>query len=217
MMNIAEKVVVGKETVIVHNVELKDLLNDTYSYLGLNLLVNGKELKIQFNEFAENPLEWDYNPNFLSLLRRSSIGTKKIYSKDGEEFTVPNDFDGPEKIESFLEKNGYFFKKVYGYSHGGLSLALEGYCPANFSCPFDSGVAGYLLKTKSEIREWYGVKRISSKIEERIIKNWLPIIEYTNYWLNGEVYLVEIDGDTYDIYGSSNLEELLEDSLTNKE
>lgn len=57
MMNIAEKVVVGKETVIVHNVELKDLLNDIYSYLDLNLLVNGKELKIQFNEFAENPLE----------------------------------------------------------------------------------------------------------------------------------------------------------------
>lgn len=208
-----EKIVVNKNTKIVTEVELADLLENLWDYAERDLMVNGKEIKFYYDEFAENPLDWDCNPTFLSLLKRTGLGTKEIYGNDGECYNIPNDFDSPEDIEIFLEKNGYIFKRVYGYSHGGLSLALEGNCPANFSSPFDSGLAGFLIARKSDIREWYRVSRITTKAKDNVFTYWANLIDDVNYWLNGEVYYIEADGECYSCYGSSCLKKTLQDVL----
>ena len=122
MTNLAQKE-------ILIEVELDELLENPWTYFDCNLLVNGKEVRISVDEFAENPLEWDFNPTLLSLLRRYNIGVKTIIDKNGEkEFSVPDDFESIDDIEAFLSKNDYVYKKVYAYIHSNISLALEGNC-----------------------------------------------------------------------------------------
>ena len=96
MTNLAQKE-------ILIEVELDELLENPWTYFDCNLLVNGKEVRISVDEFAENPLEWDCNPTLLSLLRRYNIGVKTIIDKNGEkEFSVPDDFESIDDIEAEL-------------------------------------------------------------------------------------------------------------------
>lgn len=210
MTNLAQKE-------ILIEVELDELLENPWTYFDCNLLVNGKEVRISVDEFAENPLEWDFNPTLLSLLRRYNIGVKTIIDKNGEkEFSVPDDFESIDDIEAFLSKNDYVYKKVYAYIHSNISLALEGNCSPLFNCPFDSGVAGFLFASKANIREWYGVDRITKKLKDKIFHNWNILINEVTNWANGEVYRVEINGDIYSCYGYSSFEKTLKEYLSNQ-
>ena len=52
---------------------------------------------------------------------------------------------------------------LYLYDHSGITIST-----APFHCPWDSGQVGFILATKEEVREEFGVKRISAKLREKV-------------------------------------------------
>ncbi|EOX1264022.1 hypothetical protein ACPDI4_000525 [Campylobacter upsaliensis] len=178
--------------------------NDCYA----NFEINDLNINIRVSDF--NPLtDQDEVPTFLSCLKNYTLGTKTLPNKDGKEIDVIYECDYNYEVEAWLERNGYFYKKVYGYSHGGLSLALEGYASEQFSCPFDSGVAGYLVMRKEELRRIRGVKRLTPKVLESEIKLYKDLIDSLNNYLDGTQLEARIEGNgIYDSCFVNSLEEI---------
>lgn len=81
----------------------------------------------------------------------------------------------------------YWFFPIYGYVHSGVSLSLK-----PFSCPWDSGTAGYIaVKRPSRGGEWRTRKAFLAYAE--------ACIETFNTYLAGACYgyeIVETDTDT---------------------
>jgi|GEM_PF-3433816 len=99
-------------------------------------------------------------------------------------------FKAPEDVERHCRETGAVAFKVRGYSHGSLGFAVYGTPRANsypFTCPFDSGFAGYLLFEREEI-EMRGWKRLNAQRRTQlreIAEGWVREYEA---WTNGEAY-----------------------------
>lgn len=98
---------------------------------------------------------------------------------------------------------------VYAYIHGGIALSLgrswHGRLPQGHA-EFDSGLSGWLVISKETVRQWFGVKRISRRVLERVEKNAEWVLGVFQYYLNGDVFTLTIseDGEVVDwgtIYG----------------
>lgn len=74
----------------------------------------------------------------------------------------------------------YWYYPVYGYVHSGVALSLT-----PFSCPWDSGVAGYVaVKRPSRGGEWRTRKAFRAYLE--------AYIETFNAYLDGSCYGYEV-------------------------
>ena len=62
-----------------------------------------------------------------------------------------------------------------------FSLKYKGYS-------FSNGVGGFIYMTKDEIREKYGVKRVTSKIREKVIAQFEKDLELYTTWFNSNIY-----------------------------
>ena len=116
MTNLAQKE-------ILIEVELDELLENPWTYFDCNLLVNGKEVRISVDEFAENPLEWDCNPTLLSLLRRYNMISimEVLPQNDNYIFVVSinddllrtNDNALQQKIESIRTQEWDYYNEAF--------------------------------------------------------------------------------------------------------
>lgn len=161
------------------------------SYGRLSVEIDGVEVRV--SQHWECPLDCsDYYPIFLNLLKGYNFGVRELESKDGEIYEIREICDSLEEVGQWLEANGYFYKRVNGYEHGGLSLSLDG---EGYYCKWDSGCAGYLVMRKSELRETRGVKRITKRVIESELRLYSGLIDELNAWLEGSIFECEIDGD----------------------
>lgn len=182
---------------------------------GLSFEVGGLDIRVSIVD--ECPLYLsDYSPKFLNLLKNYEIGTRELESKEGEEVWVSDICESLEEVEKWLEDNGYFFQRVDGYEHSGLTLSLAG---EGFYCRWDSGVAGYLVMKKSALRKARGAKRLSKKILEQEISFYRSLIDELNDWLNGSIYELCINGDYIEsyMYSISEVAEHIEAALAEAE
>jgi hypothetical protein len=85
---------------------------------------------------------------------------------------------------------------VYRYSHGNIALNTTG-----FSCPWDSGLTGYISISKATAREEYGVKRISPQLRKRIEGRLQTEVAVYGAYCNGDVFGYQVtdpDGEEID-------------------
>jgi hypothetical protein len=85
---------------------------------------------------------------------------------------------------------------VYCYQHGNIALST-----GSFSCPWDSGMAGLVYMSKDDARQWYNVKRLSKRTQDKTDSILSGIVKNVGQWANGEVYgweVVDSDGETLD-------------------
>ena len=75
---------------------------------------------------------------------------------------------------------------VWAYVHGGSTIKAAYENP--FGCPWDSGRSGWVFATKSQVRSYYGVKRITKAVKERALKLARSIVDEYSGYLNGECY-----------------------------
>lgn len=107
------------------------------------------------------------------------------------------------KIKSIIEKtNQFLIFNLYRYEHGNVIFEVSNSNP--FNDEFDSGLIGWIVVPKNDIRQEYGCKRISKKILDKI-KNVISS-EMTTYshYCNGEVYgyqLIDSENEKDSCYG----------------
>lgn len=101
---------------------------------------------------------------------------------------IHTDYDNllsTEFINKYLPKleEYAFMLPLYLYDHSGLTMNTKG-----FSCPWDSGQVGWILVTKEKVREEYGVKRITPKLKEKVLRYLKAEVETYDNYLCGNVY-----------------------------
>ncbi|SUO96766.1 hypothetical protein [Suttonella ornithocola] len=150
-------------------------------------------IDIYHDEMAENPREW-VNSTLVTAHRRYSFGSKSL----------PYDADNIEQAFSWhlnekgLTERDIIALPVYLYEHGGIALSMT-----PFSCRWDSGQLGFIYETRADIREEFGIKRISPKLEQQILERLRHEIDLLSHWANGDVfgYKVIVDGDIESCWG----------------
>lgn len=87
-----------------------------------------------------------------------------------------------DRVIKWVEKN-IIMLPIYVYEHSGIALSTGG-----FSCPWDSGQAGFIYTDKKRAREWLGVKSITKQVEKKIIEMLSRQVAYMNDLAQGNVY-----------------------------
>ncbi|MBV6342342.1 hypothetical protein [Candidatus Magnetobacterium casense] len=121
-------------------------------------------------ESPESPREWDNLGTMVCWHRRYSLGDK-------------HDFKTPEEFKEWAGKGLAVILPIYLYDHSGLTVSTQ-----PFSCPWDSGQVGWIYATKEDVRQNYGVKKISAKWLEHVKAVLEAEVKTYDQYLNGEVY-----------------------------
>lgn len=135
----------------------------------------GFDIEIYPDEEAPSPDEREDKESFL------------VY--DHNQFHVQRDGFDPLDIYTRLQGGfrtyeGYWIFPAYAYIHGGVALSLSktGY---PFTCPWDTGLRGFVLVKKSTWWKYKGAREIALSV----IKEW-------NIFLRGDVYGYMIKPET---------------------
>ncbi len=140
----------------------------------------GYEIHIVPDDFAEDPREWDNLSKFCFAHKR---------------YSLPNELDVPLKeLESWSEVKEWIRRNydvldmipVRGYSHGSLSVSTSFSYPYN--CPWDSGMIGFVVLLKKDVRENWGTKRITQTLRDKAIKIAESEVKTYDSYLRGDVY-----------------------------
>lgn len=102
-------------------------------------------------------------------------------------------------IDSYAEKNGIdrddmLCWTVYKHEHDGITLSTT-----PFTGGFNSSIAGFIFESKRVMREEFGVKRISPRLNKVLESRIQAELDQLCQWANGNVYTVSVldeDGDT---------------------
>ena len=165
-------------------------------------LPNNRTLELNQEECAESPREWDNLSKLIFVGGHKHLG-------DNHTISFGNDFDSRtdfiEKGEKIVRKNIKdiaIIKAVHLYEHGGIALSTSR--TGQFDCRWDSGTCGFVVVTKGQIRENFGVKRVTKELlaqADRILEDEIKTL---NQYLCGGVYYFTIeneDGETEDSCG----------------
>ena len=69
-----------------------------------------------------------------------------------------------------------------------------------FSCGWDSGCVGYIYATYEDIKKEYNIKRVTSKIKDKVEKLLIAEVDTYDKYLTGEVFgfIIEKNGEVED-------------------
>ena len=161
---------------------------------------NGEVAKVSYGEAFDSPREWDNLGKLCIKFGGAEIDetpycpellvawVDNMDIEEAQDFFTMNTGEWAETSE-IREEFANFEKKigvalpVYKYEHSGIAFDASG-----FSCPWDSGRSGVIVALKEDIKEGFGVKRISKKMKdevEQILKNE---IDTYSRWCNGQVF-----------------------------
>lgn len=134
------------------------------------------ELKISYDEFIDSPRDWD---NLGQICVSKSCRYCKNEYEDTDSLTWCKENDDLKT----LERRGYIVLPLSCYDHSGVSIYIGGKCDA-----WDSSRVGWYIVNKEKVRKEYGVKRISSKLLEKVKTILEGEVETFNHYINGEFY-----------------------------
>ena len=151
---------------------------------------NGLELK--YNRKDELWELWGYYYWFpLGSSKESKFGV--IESNNPIDYLVDDMIEAMsfEDKWKLLERNGVYYLPLYIYEHSGITISTGG-----FSCPWDSGQAGWIYTTKEDVLECGGKIQGKKKYIKVTERNWKRAAQL---WLEGEVeqYDQYLQGDCY--------------------
>ena len=183
--------------------------------------VGNKTVKIVLSEHNESPREW------CNLATMVFTGKHKHF---GDEHKV--DFsEGFSSRQDFIERGEELVRKqikdvavclpVHLYEHSNVSISTNSGYPYN--CEWDSGTIGFVVVTKSAIRDNFSVKRVTQEKIDRAIQIAEGEVETLSDYIRGDVYgfVIEEDGEEvdscYGFYGdnfeTNGIKDYLDDDL----
>lgn len=169
--------------------------------------LGNKKLIIVQDSGIESPRSWDNLGTFISTCGNG----------DNTDFRFGNNY---ESRQDFIEKGETEIRKyfkdvavvmaVHKYSHSGVGYSTSNGYPYN--CPWDSGTVGFIFATKKDIRDNWGIKRVTKKYIEQTEDILASEIETFSQWSNGDIvgFRIEENGEEtdscYGFYGYDILE-----------
>lgn len=158
-------------------------------------LTENRKLIVSYDEWAESPRTWDNLSKMIFFGKHKHLGDKHNINSDN--------YNGWSELEQAIRKeyNVVILKKVYAYSHGGMTISTS-----PFSCPWDSGTLGFVIITKEDLKKEFGWKVITKKRlnEEsnrldKIIEGEVSVLDE---YISGEVYQFSIENEEGDVEDS---------------
>jgi len=191
-------------------------------YNGQNayfLTDNGNILEVMQENCPQSPREWDnlgtlsLTTNYFELVEGNLSGFGdflshyKVKQSGYDKEALLRDIDS---ICESAKKRGDICLPVSVYDHGGLSFYI-----GKPTAKWDNYLAGFIYVEAARIREEYGVKRISSKLRDKVENVLAGEIKDLDDFENGNVWgytLYNKDGDMIDscfgFIGDSALEDI---------
>lgn len=159
----------------------------------------GFTIKIEADEYPENPREWDNLGTMVCFHGRYELGDKTDYREE--------DQNSWQELKARLVKDGAaIVLPLYLYDHSGLRIkvgSFNGLLPQGHA-EFDSGQVGFIFITAEKIREEYSVKRITAATLKKVAGYLENEVKTYDQYLSGDVYSYSIedaDGETVDSCG----------------
>lgn len=131
--------------------------------------VDNITVEIFYDQFADNPREWDNSTKFVMFHKR--------YRLPNEIGIDHNDYSSWSEMQEALEKDYKNVHKVYMYDHSGVALSLS-----SFGDRWDSGVVGFIVSDEDT--------------EEQAYKWATSELEAFSHYINGETFGVSVFEDT---------------------
>ena len=157
---------------------------------------DGVSVQIFQDDQCESPRENDNLGTMVCDLPRYSLGDKHSFSV--------------EQIKAMVKRKDVVSLPIFAYIHGGITIKTT-----PFSCPWDSGQAGYIFITKEKIRQEYGWKLVTKKRREKILSYLQSEVDEYDRFLCGDCcgYKVFKNGEETDdsCWGFIGLEYLKEE------
>ena len=151
-------------------------------------LPNGNKVQAElvYDQDATNPREWD---NLGTILIAPSKSHWIASQDDVIDTSIPQG-NNPFKHWENLRREQLKLKKsdiaiaypVTKYEHGAISLSL------GYKSGWDYTVSGFIYVTKEQVRECFGVTRITQSIIAQAESCLQSELDMLTAWLNGECY-----------------------------
>lgn len=191
------------------------------SYTVKEAKVGNETVKIVQDSYIESPREWDNLAKMIFTGGHNHLGDK--HNVDFNQFF--------ESRQDFIEKGEQIVRKhfkdvvvcypVHLYEHSGTSISISDSYPYN--CRWDSGTIGFAIVTKEDIRNNFGIKRVTKEYIEQADRILKGEVETLNQYVMGEVYGFIIEDENgehidscYGFYGSDIEENGIADYLEKK-
>ena len=110
----------------------------------------------------------------------------RIYYVKGSRYLLGTDAvsrDSLQDIQEGIASGELIGMPVYAYVHSGTQLSTT-----PFSCPFDSGPAGFIACNREDAKDWFG----KDVPEERVLEVLRSEVEEFSKFLQGDVYVITI-------------------------
>ncbi len=158
-------------------------------------------IKVEQDDFAESPREWDNLGTMTCWHRRHILGDVDAIRAgiDSEQFWFDlagiddngeeGDLERAKKIA--WEKN--IILPLYLYDHSGITMNTGG-----FSCQWDSGQVGWIHISLENVRREYRWKRVTKARRAQIEKYLTGEVETYDNYLTGNVYWFNIEREDPD-------------------
>jgi hypothetical protein len=107
-------------------------------------------------------------------------------------YKFPNESEIPDidELEDHMKEMSAIKLKIYLYDHSGITIKAAESNP--FSCPWDSGMIGYIWISREDAKKEFGYKRSSRKMVNKVKEAFRNEIEAYDQFLRGEVYGFEL-------------------------
>lgn len=156
--------------------------------------VNGYLVEVSLDQWADSPRDWDNLGKWVCAHKRYDLPN---------EINLNFPFWGSwQEIEKHLAKRFDYVIPLFMYDHSALGFNLYGCAPTWWHARWDAGQVGFVVAGKSDLRSWFGVKKITKKIEEQFFNTLQSEVEDYQAYANGEIYTVsitdEVDGELID-------------------
>lgn len=155
-------------------------------------LPNNRTLKVEQDNFGADPREWDNLAQFIFFGNYKHLGDKHDISlgqyNDRFEFIDYGESDLKKQIKDVV-----ICKAVHLYSHSGETISTSFGYPYN--CRWDSGTIGFAIVTKEDIRNNWGVKRVTQKLIDHAERILEAEVETLDQAISGEVYSFIIEDE----------------------
>jgi hypothetical protein len=161
-------------------------------------------LKIYQDGYAENPRSEDNLSRLLFVGKHKHLGDEHNFNPDGHCYSSREDFisRGATHITNYLKKEEgldvAYITPIHMYTHDGSTISTS--YSGQFADRFDSGTCGFAVLTKQDIRENWGIKRVTQDKLKNAIGILMGEVSTLDHFIQDEVYGYELlDGDGEEI------------------